>query len=146
MAKNISLIRAAVLQQIKELIKSNEFIRFAIVGAISFGINYGIYILLLEQFKINYNISYVSGYVISFIFNFVASSYFTFKSKPTVLRGVGFAVANLLNFALHMALLNIYVLFGVWEWLAPVLVLMVAVPTNFVVVRYILKNRTLGKM
>lgn len=117
-----------------------EIIRFAVVGVLSVAIHYGIYLLL--RMVINYNLSYIIGYIVSFVFNFVASNKYTFNTKASVKRGVGFAVAHAINFGMHVVLLNLFVeILNVDERLAPVFVMMIAVPINFFMVRFALKSK-----
>ncbi len=132
-----------LVKRIYELILRHEFLKFAVVGGTSFALHWGIYVLLMTV-GWTYNPAYITGYILSFIYNFFASSLFTFKSKPTLLRGIGFALCNAVNFGLHVLLLNVYVSVGVAEWIAPPLVLAVAVPVNFVLVRFVMKDSRLG--
>ncbi|MDE7134606.1 MAG: GtrA family protein [Rikenellaceae bacterium] len=134
---------ARLIKRIYEFVLRYEFVKFAVVGGTSFALHWGIYVLLMAV-GWSYNPAYITGYILSFIYNFFASSLFTFKTKPTLLRGIGFALCNAVNFGLHVLLLNVYVSVGVAEWIAPPLVLAVAVPVNFVLVRFVMKNSRLG--
>lgn len=114
---------------------SAEFIRFAIVGVIATGIHYGIYLLL--DCVMPPNPAYAIGYIISFFCNFYLSSRFTFKKKASVKKGVGFGASHLVNFALHMGLLNLFLFLGVGEAWAPIPVYCICVPVNFILVRLV---------
>ena len=114
---------------------STEFIRFVIVGIIATGIHYGVY-LLLNRF-IPANPAYAAGYMISFIGNFFLSSLFTFKKKASFKKGIGFGISHLVNFVLHMLLLNLFLYLGVRESLAPIPVYCICVPVNFLLVRFV---------
>lgn len=118
--------------------KLKEFIRFAIVGVISTGIHYGLYYLL--NLVINVNVAYTIGYVIAWGCNFYLTAHFTFKSKTSFKRGVGFVVSHEINYALHMALFNLFLWIGLSETLAPIPVYCIAVPVNFILVRYVFKS------
>ena len=122
----------------------NEVIRFGVVGVFATLLHYGIYWVLNHY--MNANIAYTIGYLLSFICNFFLSSYFTFKSKASVKRGIGFIGAHLNNYLLHMILLNLFLYLGVSETLAPVPVYLIAVPVNFILVRWVFKyNKTTRK-
>lgn len=123
--------------------KLKEFIRFAIVGVISTGIHYGLYYLL--NLVMNVNIAYTIGYVIAWCFNFYLSAHFTFKSETSVKRGVGFAVSHGINYVLHMVLLNLFLWLGLSETLAPIPVYCIAVPVNFILVRYVFRSELFKK-
>ncbi|MGL5958881.1 MAG: GtrA family protein [Phocaeicola sp.] len=120
--------------------KRLEFLRFCLVGAISAGVHYAIYYLF--QMFIELNIAYTSGYVLSLIINFFLTSYFTFRSNPSVKRAAGFGFSHLINYLIHMGLFNLFLAIGIHSLLAPVLVLAVAVPTNYLLLRFVYKTKT----
>ncbi len=114
---------------------SSEFFRFVIVGVIATAIHYGVYLLLDRV--IPANPAYAVGYIISFFCNFFLSSRFTFKKKASVKKGVGFGLSHLVNFLLHMLLLNLFLHLGIRESLAPIPVYCICVPVNFLLVRFV---------
>lgn len=130
--------------------KFREFIRFGIVGIIAVIVHYGVYMLLLVAMGIDWraaagtsmrtNVAYTIGYVISLVCNLWLTAHFTFKEKITAKRTGGFVLSHVINYILHMVLLNVYLWLGVAEWLAPFLVLLIAVPINFVLVRTAFKK------
>lgn len=115
-----------------------EIFRFGIVGVIATLIHYFIY-LVLKQW-INYNIAYTIGYALSFICNFFLTSYFTFKTKATIKKGIGFGGAHLFNYLFQMLLLNIFIYLKVNETLAPIFVYAIAIPINFLLIRFVFKH------
>ncbi len=115
-----------------------ELFRFSIVGTIATVTHYGMYLLLLQFLKTN--IAYTIGYLISFLLNFLLSSHFTFQTRPTLLKGVGFGASHALNYALHIILLNGFIWLGVSQQLAPIPVFAIVIPVNFLLVRYVLKS------
>lgn len=126
------------IKQIISRLLRVEFIRFGIVGVVATVIHYGIYYLLI--LALNYNVAYTIGYVISFVANFLLSAKFTFKSYPTVSRGLGFAVSHLVNYGLQIAVLNVTVKIGIPQVLAPIPVYLICVPVNFLLVRLVFKK------
>ena len=115
-----------------------EFVRFAVVGTTSATINYIIYWIL--QHWINVNIAYTVGYVISFFANYYMTAHFTFKEKASAKNGIGFGGAHFVNYCLHIVLLNFFLWVGLSRELAPLAVLSIAVPTNFLMVRFVFKH------
>ena len=115
-----------------------EMLRFAVVGTISTVLNYVIYWIL--QHWINVNVAYTIGYVISFLVNYYLSAHFTFKEKTSTKNGLGFGGAHLVNYLLHIVLFNFFLWIGLSRELAPIAVLAIAVPTNFVLVRFVFKH------
>lgn len=116
-----------------------EAARFVVVGGIATAVHYGIYYLLLSC--IYANVAYATGYVLSFIANFVLTSYFTFGTAPSVRKLAGFSGAHVVNFVLHMVLLNVFLMVGVPKALAPLPVFAIAIPVNFMLVRLAFKGR-----
>ena len=121
--------------------KIMEFIRFVVVGLIATTVHYCIYILLLPIFSTT--IAYSCGYGLSFCVNFLLSTYFTFKSKLNLKKGIGFGVSHLINYSLHIFLLNIFLSLGITKQYAPFLVFIIVIPVNFLLVRTVFKNKKL---
>lgn len=122
-------------------IKQNfyEIIRFGIVGVIATIIHYGIY-LALNLIIVSW-IAYSIGYGISFLCNFYLSNKFTFKTKPTIKKGLGFGLSHFINYLLQVILLSIFIQLGVPDNYAPLPVFCIAVPVNFLMVRFVLKSK-----
>lgn len=118
-----------------------EAIRFGIVGVAATALHYGIYYLL--QPYINVNIAYTTGYALSFIANFYLTSYFTFGTKPSWRKLMGMGGAHIVNYLLHMALLNLFLFMGITKTWAPVPVFAIAIPVNFLLVRFVFKHKKL---
>lgn len=123
----------------KPLVK--EFIRFGVVGVLATALHYGIYYFL--QSFINVNVAYTTGYVISFIVNFYLTSYFTFGTTPSWKKLVGMGGAHLVNYLLHIILLNVFLYLGVSKAWAPAPVFAIAIPVNFLFVRFVFKHKKL---
>ena len=115
-----------------------ELIRFGIVGTTAAAIHYGIYWVLMHW--MNVNVAYTIGYIVSFLVNYYLSAHFTFKEKTSTKNGFGFGLAHLTNYLLHIVLFNFFLWIGLSRELAPIAVLAIAVPTNFVLVRFVFKH------
>ncbi|RGO89400.1 GtrA family protein [Bacteroides thetaiotaomicron] len=148
--------------------KRREFVRFILVGILATATHYGIYFLFMctdvTSYCIYYwlvfwqlllimvfifflcvlmlpAIAYTIGYVISFILNFYLSNIFTFNTKPTVRKGIGFGISHFINYLLHIGLLSLFIWIGVPERWAPLPVFALVVPVNFLLVRFVLKSK-----
>lgn len=117
----------------------DEIMRFGIVGLIATLIHYGIY-LVLNLIIISW-IAYSIGYGISFLCNFYLSNKFTFKTKPTIRKGIGFGLSHFINYLLQVILLSIFIKLGIPDQYAPFPVFCIAVPVNFLMVRFVLKSK-----
>lgn len=115
-----------------------EMLRFVIVGIVATAIHYGIYWWLMHYTATN--VAYTTGFLLSFVCNYLLSSRFTFRSKTSLGNGAGFCVAHAVNYLVQMLLLNVYLRLGVPEALVPLPVYAVAVPVNFVLVRFVFRH------
>ena len=106
----------------KRLKQLPEFVRFVMVGIFATALHYGLYFVL--QRVINVNIAYTLGYALSFIANFYLTAYFT-----------------LCSYLLHMGLLNLSLWMGIPKPLAPIPVFAIAIPVNFLLVRFVFKRK-----
>ena len=106
-----------------------EFVRFVAVGVFATALHYGIYYVL--QRLVNVNVAYTAGYALSFLANFYLTAYFTFRAKPSWRRAFGFGGAHLVNYLLHMGLLNLFLWLGLSKPLAPVPVNCPALPLSY---------------
>ena len=111
------------------------------VGSLAAGIHYGVYFVLQEYELVNLNIAYTIGYATSFICNFFMTSYFTFRSNPSLKKALGFGGSHLVNYLIHMGLFNLFLSLDVNQEIAPLFVLAVAVPVNFVMLRFVFKHK-----
>lgn len=118
-----------------------EILRFGIVGISATALHYGIYFLL--QRLINVNVAYTAGYVLSFIANFYATSYFTFGTSPSWKKLFGMGAAHGVNYLLHIVLLNLFLWLGVPKVWAPFPVFSIAIPVNFLLVRFVFKHKNM---
>lgn len=132
--------------QLTKLLKDErfmQFVRFCIVGTVAAGIHYGVY-YLMQLFlvgKLWLNVDYTIGYGVSLVCNFFLTTYFTFQSKASTKKVAGFGFSHLVNYTLHIVLFNLFIGIGIHRLIAPVLVLMVAVPTNFLILHFVYTNK-----
>lgn len=123
----------------KLFLKFFEFFRFGLVGVIATLIHLLAYFLLID--KVTSNLAYSFGYAIGFVFNFFASSFFTFKARPTFGKFLAFILTNVFNLLLQLALLNLLLWINMGEKLAPIFVLTFAIPINYFLVQKVFKTK-----
>jgi len=83
----------------------------------------------------------INNFGIYFIANFYLSAYFTFGRKPSWGKALGFGGAHLFNYLLHIGLLNFFLWLGLSRPLAPIPVFSIAIPVNFLLVRFVFKGK-----
>lgn len=118
-----------------------EAFRFIFVGGLCTLLHYGLYYLM--QLFINVNIAYTLGYFISFAINFWLTSRFTFGTSPSWKKLFGMGGAHGVNYILHIILLNLFIHIGIPQEWAPIPVFTIAIPFNFILVRFVFKNKKL---
>ena len=128
-----------------------QFIRFCINGCLAVAIQYAVYWLLLHAMGVAgdteggnvttlVNLAYVISYLVSFCCNFIVTSYWTFRSRPSWKRFVGFGGSHFVNFLLQMGFLNIYLWVGVPKEWAAILAMGSAVPINFAMLHFVYRK------
>ena len=121
--------------------KKSEFLRFAIVGVTAAIIHYAIYFVLYHF--INVSVAYTIGYLLSWFCNLYLTSRFTFHRKATLKKSVGFAGAHIVNYFMHIVLLQFFLWSGMHKALAPFFVMGIATIINFFLVRFVFKGGNL---
>lgn len=116
-----------------------QMLRFAVVGVIATAIHYGVYLLLLPW--VSEGIAYSFGYAVSFVCNFILTCLFTFRRKASTKLGTGFILAHVINYSLQFSLLKAFLWMGISNTIVPIPVYCIAVPINFIFVRYVFNKQ-----
>ncbi len=114
---------------------AGRIIRFGITGALSTGLHYAAYLLAL--LIVNATISYTIGYGVGLIFNYFMTTHFTFQEQATKRNAAGFLGSHVINYLLEIGLLNLLILLGVGDQLAGIMTLIMVVPINFLLLRFV---------
>ena len=109
--------------------------RFGITGTLCSLIHYGVYCLFL--LFTNTTIAYTAGYCVGLICNYALTTYFTFKGKPTKNNAAGLVGSHVINYLLEIGLLQFFLWLGASKWLSPILVMVIVVPINFFLLRFV---------
>ena len=110
---------------------------FAIVGAMRTAIGYGAYValLLVAPYWLAFSVSYVVVLAGSFILN----GKFVFTADLTLRRGVRYGAIYCGNYLLSLGILTVAIKgLGIAAAMAPVVVIPIMFPVNFVTERYVL--------
>jgi len=114
-----------------------ELIRFGIVGCIAVVIQYVIYSVIVQFFS--HNIAYTIGYLVSLAVNYWLTTRFTFNTSRSYVNGFGFVFCHVINYFMQIGLLNLFLYWGCSKLFAPIPVYIICVPTNFLLVRFVMK-------
>lgn len=99
-----------------------QIIKFAVVGGISFVVDFVVYGFTCNILEIHYIIAGVLGFVISVIVNYLLSMKFVFVSKDDMSKGsefVIFVILSLIGMVLNSVILFICIdlIYMHWLWL-----------------------------
>lgn len=112
-----------------------RIVRFGITGTLSTALHYGVYLLALLW--LIPGVAYTLGYGVGLCFNYAMTTRFTFRRQPTRRNAAGFVMSHVVNYLLELAVLYIFLFMGVEERLAGILTLVVVVPVNFLILRFV---------
>lgn len=118
-----------------------RIVRFGVTGTVSSLLHYGLYCLVLPWSTAA--VAYTVGYGVGLICNYVLTTYFTFQRQPSAGNAMGFVGSHILNYLLEIILLELFLWLGVGEFLAPILVMVIVVPINFLLLRYVFIHHSL---
>ncbi len=124
-----------LIEKIKRDERMGQFIRFGLNGLFVTAIQYAVYLLMQKHTDVN--VAYTVGYLISFAVNFFMTSLFTFRSRPTLRRFIGFCGSHTVNYLVQIGLLNLFLLMGMDKIWAPVPAMAGAVVVQFTILRRI---------
>ena len=74
-----------------------QFVKFGIVGAIAFVIDFGTMVALTELFGVHYLVSATIGFIVSVIFNYLASMRYVFQHRDELDRTREFLIFLILT-------------------------------------------------
>ncbi len=112
-----------------------RIVRFGITGTLSTLLHYGVYLIALLWTLPA--VAYTLGYGVGLCFNYAMTTRFTFRKAPTRRNAAGFVASHVVNYLLELAVLYLFLWAGVEERLAGILTLMVVVPVNFLILRFV---------
>lgn len=118
--------------------KRKQFLRFCINGVVATAIQYGTYIILLPY--LNAYASNTVAYILSFLYNFISTSYWTFRSKPSIRRLAGFCGSHLINYLSQQFFLFIALSLFIQGRYAALIAMACAVPINFALLRIVYRK------
>lgn len=99
-----------------------QIFKFAIVGGISFVVDFAVYGIMCNVLHIHYIISGVTGFFVSVVVNYLLSMRFVFVSKEDIRKDkefVIFVVLSLIGMVLNSVILYICIdlIYMHWLWL-----------------------------
>lgn len=113
-----------------------QFMKFGVVGAVAFVIDYGLLALLTEVFGVNYLASATVSFTASVVFNYVASMRYVFTHKEGMSRRREFVIFVVLS-VVGLGINNVCMwagveLFGIHYLLTKIVATAIVMVWNFV--------------
>ncbi len=118
-----------------------QILRYLVTGFTAFGIEYGLYVLLLKIWHMHYIVASVLVYALVFWFVFLTNRYWSFKSEGSIKRQL---FQYCLLFAFNLVVANVFLMafltdtLGVSEYLSPMLKMACMVCWNFLIYKYLI--------
>jgi uncharacterized membrane protein YfhO/putative flippase GtrA len=129
---------------IKNLLNDNSkfysFLRFGFVGVTNTIVFYMFYLIFLKL-NIFYLTSYTIAFIISMIGSYFMNCFFTFKTKPTLMKFIKFPLTVLANYIISSILIVILVSgFNIDKAIAAIFAAILPIPITYFVTRRVLKK------
>ncbi len=118
--------------------RCKEIIRFGITGTTATVVLYGVYLALVRI--LSPAAAYTCAYLCAFIVNYLLTTSFTFRVKKSVGNGIGFIISNVINYAVSLALLKLFLSVGCPQSLAPIPTILLATISNYIITRIVMKR------
>lgn len=121
----------------------HNFLRFAIIGGVN-TVHYYFWYLILLNLGLPYIVSHTVGFILSMIGSFFLNCFFTFKTKPTLIKFLKFPLTTLTNYI--VSTLSLWFLVGgihVKAEYAAILASLLPIPITYMLTHKILhKEKT----
>lgn len=133
-----------MLSKLKRIIQRQgfgQFIRYIITGFTAFGIEYGLYVILIRFLKIHYIWASAIVYFLVFWFVFLVNRFWSFKSTSDLKRQLfQYGILFVFNLVIANILLMAFLteVLGMSEYLSPFFKTACVVSWNFLIYKYII--------
>jgi hypothetical protein len=115
-----------------------EFLRFLICGFTTTVFSYLLYIILL--FAIDYKYAYTLSFIFSILFSYFINTYVVFRKKFDRKKLIKFPLLYIIQYLLGLMLTIWFVSYCNFSaYLAPLIVVILTIPLNFIIVRFFLR-------
>jgi putative flippase GtrA len=133
------------LRRVWRSVISQEFLRYAVVGGVSFLCDYGVLRLTVSQFGWHYLVGAMAGFCVGLAVNFILAERFVFGAPKVVAKSVrfgGYGVIGLVGLGLLESLMWVQVDLLDWDYrVAKVIATAVGYLWNYLARRVMYKRR-----
>lgn len=125
----------SLINKIKEVFFSKQFIMFVFIGVIN-TFNGVIFSYIYSSF-LNENIAFIFGYISGLVISYILNSYVTFKEKLEFNKFIKFAVSYIPNFIIqNIVVFIVFNMMGLHKLIAYGLAAVIGVPITFVFMKF----------
>lgn len=125
----------SLVNKVKEVFFSKQFIMFVIIGVIN-TFNGVVFSYIYSSF-LNENIAFVFGYISGLVISYILNSYVTFKEKLEFNKFIKFAVSYIPNFIIqNIVVLIVFNIMGLHKLIAYGLAAVIGVPITFIFMKF----------
>jgi putative flippase GtrA len=111
-----------------------QLAKFCVVGSIGYGVNLGVYSLLLNWANLNYLIAAVGSFAVAVTNNYLLNRYWTFHHQRGhfAYQGMRFLVVSLVSLGANLLILHLLISAGLGKIVGQAVAIVLVTPLNFV--------------
>ena len=125
----------SVIEKIKKIFFSKEFILFIIIGMIN-TFN-GVVFSFIYSNLLNENLAFILGYISGLVISYTLNSYITFKEELTLSKFIKFAISYIPNFIIQNTVVIItFNILGIHKLISYSLAAIIGIPVTFILLKF----------
>ena len=125
----------SLINRIKEVFFSKQFIMFVFIGVIN-TFNGVVFSYIYSSF-FNENIAFIFGYISGLVISYILNSYVTFKEKLEFNKFIKFTISYIPNFIIqNIVVFIVFNMMGLHKLIAYGLAAVIGVPITFVFMKF----------
>jgi len=118
-------------------IPASPAVRFLLAGGLNTAVTFGLYVVL--KTVLNYQISYFISWVCGIFLAWLMSSWFVFRSRPSLRTFLRFPLVYVVQYVLGATLLELFAgVLGLSQTWSPLLVIVLTLPLTFLLSKFVL--------
>ncbi len=125
----------SIIDKIKKIFLSKEFIVFIIIGVIN-TFN-GVVFSFIYSNLFNENLAFVLGYISGLVISYTLNSYITFKEGLSLSKFIKFAISYIPNFLIqNIVVIITFNILGMHKLISYCLAAIIGIPVTFILLKF----------
>lgn len=130
-----------IIEKVKRIFLSAEFIKFIIIGVIN-TFNGVVFAYIYSSF-LDANLAFIFGYITGLIISYILNSIFTFKEKLEITKFIKFIISSIPNYIVQQITVIVVInILGLHKLIAYGLAAMIGVPVTFIILKVFAFKKT----